>query len=90
MKAMEIKEDELYKAIEGLILEAPEPGLEPGTTTTPRIMAQFNIGRVRANRYMSKFVNEGRLIPDNILLTDAWGGQQHIKGFRWVENDTDL
>ena len=89
MKAMEITESELFKAIEEYILESPEPGLESGTTTTPRIMARYNIGRIKANRLISKFVAEGRLVPDKIRIVDAWGYQQHIRGFRWVENGAE-
>ncbi len=86
MKAASIAEDELYKAIEESLIEQREPGLEPGTTTTPRIMERFHIGRVKANRLVAKFVVEGRLVHDRILLTDGWGSQQRIRGFRWVEN----
>jgi hypothetical protein len=84
MKAMEITEDELFKAIEEYILESPEPGLEPGTTTTPRVMARYNIGRIKARRLINMFVTKGLLVPDKIRIVDDWGYSQHIRGFRWV------
>ncbi len=84
MKAMVIEEDALYKAMTESLTKQVEPGLEPGTTTTPRVMERYHIGRVKANRLIAKFVAEGRLEPDKILTVDAWGYQQHIRGFRWV------
>lgn len=84
MKAAEITEDELYKAIEEYILKSPEPGLEPGTITTPKMMERFKIGRVKANRLILQLIIEGTIIPDKVAYVNMWGVRTHILGFRWV------
>ncbi len=86
MKNSSITEDELFTAIEESILENSEPGLESGTTTTPRIMKRFHIGRTHAAQTINKLVSAGHLVPDRIIFVDAWGTRQHIKGFRWVKD----
>ncbi len=86
MKNGSITEDELIQAIEASLTSNPEPGLEPGTITTPRIMKRFHIGRTHAKNTINKLVVAGRLVPDRVILVDAWGTRQHIKGFRWVKD----
>ncbi len=86
MKVSSITEDELIQAIEASLADSPEPGLESGTTTTPRIMRRFHIGRSHAAQTINKLVSAGRLVPDRIIFVDAWGTRQHIKGFRWVKD----
>ncbi len=86
---MEIKEDELFKAIEEYILKSPEPGLESGTTTTPRMIERFNIGRVKANRILEALIDNGTIIRDQVSFVDAWGTKTHVSGFRWVNGKDD-
>jgi hypothetical protein len=84
MKAAEITEDELHKAIEEYILQSPEPGLEPRTTTTPRMMERFKIGRGKANRILKGLIDDGTIIRDQVSFVNGWGIKTHIPGFRWV------
>ena len=87
MKVDSISEDDLFKAIEASLLEDRLPGLEPGTTTTPRVMERFKISRPKAKRYLNKLIAEGLIMPDKITNTDIWGNVQTITGFRWVEKE---
>ncbi len=80
----DITDDVLYKAIEEYILQSPAPGLETGTTTTPRMMERFKIGRVKANRILRGLIDDGTIVRDKVSFVDGWSNKSHVSGFRWV------
>ncbi len=88
MKAMEITEDELFKAIEDyLALSTDEPGKEPGTISTGEVMSEYKIGRTLSRKILRAMMEDGKLEPAYIGRRDLWGANQRIRGFRWIEDD---
>jgi hypothetical protein len=90
MKAMEITEDELSKAIEDyLATSTDEPGKEPGTIATGEVMSEYKIGRVLARKILRAMMEDGKLEPAYIGRRDLWGSNQRYRGFRWVNGDKE-
>ena len=87
MNVLETTEEELFAAIEEWMVAEPTPGLEPGTFTTPLFMERYRMGRIRARRMLDKWVEEGRIKPDKIGYVNAWGWQQHIPGYRFLNGE---
>jgi hypothetical protein len=80
----EATEDELFSAIEEWMSAKPAPGLEPGTFTTPLFMEKYHMGRTKARRLLAGWVAEDKIKPDRIGYVNAWGWQQHIPGYRFL------
>lgn len=88
MNVLETTEEELFAAIETWMAAEPSPGLEPGTFTTPLFMSRYHMSRVRANRMLVQWVAEGKIKPDRIGFVNAWGWQQRIAGYRFLNGET--
>jgi len=95
MKADEIGENELSKAIAESLQGATEKGpdyigFEPGTTSLPVVVREFGISRNKAKMILRAMVESGILKRDIVRYVDDWGYPQGIRGYRFVgEEDYD-
>ena len=90
MNDLNTTEDELFAAIESWMTDEPVPGLEPGTITTPMIMEQYHLGRIKARRFLERWVKENKIKPDMIRFVNAWGYEQRIPGYRFLNGEDKL
>ena len=81
----DITEAELYQAIEEAFTNVNAfEGLEPNTTTTPRVAERYKVSHAEAMRTLTQMWKEGKIKPDKVIYTDPWGCQQRVKGWRLI------
>lgn len=79
-------EAEITAILESLIKDADKPGREPGVFTTQEFQAQSSWSKHRAITALLSMSKQGRVAPDMVRITNAWGQSQRVKGWRILEH----
>ena len=78
----DITEDDLYQAVAEYMAFKPSPGLEPRTTTAPKLAKERDITEAAARKILEEMAEAGTVKHDKVKYTDPWGGTQKVKGYR--------
>lgn len=79
-------DSEIQHILESLIESINPAGREPNVFTTSEFMTQAKWNRERALRALKASVAAGRVEPSMIRVTNDWGIDQHVKGWRIIQS----